>query len=211
MRSTLSCIVFAITVPLACQAQRWELGAIGGYGWNVNPSITSPLGSVEAGFPPRGTIGAVFGENEHRFVGGEIRYLFLFGGPELRSDGVRDGTSGHTNLITYDLLIHIRPGEHRLRPFLAAGAGIKVFSGQNFVAGPAPGVAHLADDTQVEPVISGGGGLKYRITRHFQARVDFRAYFSPLPHDVFRAPEMTSRFHGWLYGLVPTAGLSYVF
>jgi hypothetical protein len=39
-------------------AQTWKLGAVGGYGWYHNPSITNPPQSVRAGFPPRAALQA---------------------------------------------------------------------------------------------------------------------------------------------------------
>jgi hypothetical protein len=212
MRSTLCLVLFAFTAPLAGLAQQWELGGAGGYGWYVNPSISNPLGSAQAGFPPKATIGVVFGNNMYEYVGGELRYLFRFGGPELRSGGIQANMTGYTNLVTYDLLVHTRPRDVKLRPFFAAGAGIKVYTGTGIrsVDQPLLGFAVLTPSTQVEPAISAGGGLKYRLTKHAQARIDFRTYFSPLPNQIFRT-HGSSSIHGWVYDLVPMAGISYVF
>jgi hypothetical protein len=212
MRSTFCCIVVGLAAPLACLAQQWELGATGGFGWYVNPSIANAFGSAKAGFPAKGAIGAVFGNDMHDYVGGEIRYLLRFGGPELRSGGLQANLTGYTNLVVYDLLIHLRPRDENLRPFVAGGAGIKVFTGTGFASldQPLSGFALLMPTTQVEPAISAGGGLKYRFTRHAQARIDFRTYFSPLPHDIFRTLGF-SAVHGWTYDFVPMAGISYVF
>jgi len=212
MRFSLCAFLFVIATPIACLAQDWEVGGAGGYGWYANPSISTPLGSAQAGFTNRGVIGAVFGESPYEHWGGEIRYLLQFGGPELRLDGGRTNLPGHTNLVVYDFLVHMTRKEDKLRPFLAGGAGIKVFTGdgsyligqssQNFVT--------LVPHTQVEPVISAGAGLKYRATRHVQLRVDFRTYFSPLPDDIFRRSRNTV-LSGWAYNFVPMAGISYMF
>src|SRR6516165_513387 len=105
MRISLVLVVFAVTAPLACLAQNWEVGGAGGYGWYINPSITNPAGSAEAGFPPKGAIGAVFGNNMYEHVGGELRYLLRFGGPRLKFGGVQANMTGYTNLIVYDLLV----------------------------------------------------------------------------------------------------------
>ena len=212
MRSTLYCVVLSVTVPLVCFAQKWEVGGAGGYGWYVNPTISNSLGSADAGFPPKGAIGAVFGNNMYDYIGGEIRYLFRFGGPELKFGGIQTNMSGHTNLVNYDLLIHLKSRDNKFRPFFAGGAGIKVFSGTGsfFVNQPLAGFAVLKPHTEVEPVISAGGGLKYRFTKHALGRIDFRTYFSPLPNDIFRTPGF-SRIRGWVYDFVPMAGVSYVF
>jgi outer membrane protein with beta-barrel domain len=212
MHSTRFRVVLTLAASMVCAAQQWEAGAAGGYGWYINPSISNPSGSAEAGFPPKGAVGAVFGNNMYEHVGGEIRYLFRYGGPELRSGGVQSNLSGHTNLIGYDFLFHTTSRDNRLRPFLAAGAGVKVYTSTETtsVHDPLSHFAGITSLTDVEPVISGGVGVKYRFARHVLARIDFRTYFSPLPHDIFRTPA-GSKIHGWVYDFVPLLGLSYVF
>jgi hypothetical protein len=211
-RAALCGVVFAMTAPLACLAQEWELGGAGGYGWYVNPSISNPNGSAQAGFPPKGAISAVVGENLYEYVAGEIRYLFRFGGPELRSGGTQANMNGYTNLVTYDLLVHLRRSDEKLRPFIAGGAGIKIYTstGVHSENQSLSGFAVLTPHTQVEAAISAGGGLKYRLGRHAQARIDFRTYFSPLPDKIFKTQGVSS-IHGWVYDFVPMAGISYVF
>jgi hypothetical protein len=59
MRPALCSFTVAVTMSFVCQAQSWELGAIGGYGWYHDSSITNGLGSA----------------------------LFRFGGPELKPSG----------------------------------------------------------------------------------------------------------------------------
>jgi hypothetical protein len=193
-------------------SQNWEIGGTGGYGWYANPSISGAFGSAEAGFPAKGAIGAVFGNNMYEHLGGEVRYLFRFGGPQLKSDGIQYNMTGYTNLIAYDLLYHMKAKEAKLRPFIAGGAGIKVFTGTGnfFPSQPLADITHLIPHTQVEPVISAGAGLKYRFTRHAQFRIDFRTYFSPLPNEIFRRPP-SAAVYGWVYDFVPMAGISYVF
>jgi hypothetical protein len=206
-------IVLLVAAPMACLSQQWEIGGAGGYGWYSSPSISNGFGSsAQAGFPAKGAIGVVFGENQYEHLGGEIRYLFRFGGPELISDGTQATLRGYTNVVVYDFLFYATPKENKLRPFFAAGAGIKAFTGTGdfIVNQPLQGFARLVPHTQVEPAISAGAGLKYRITRHAQVRVDFRTYFSPLPDEIFRRPR-TAALRGWVYDFVPMAGISYLF
>src|ERR1700730_9554049 len=94
-------LVLAISISSVCRAQQWELGAVGGYGWYFNPSIahSTDTAVAQAGYPPRSAIGVVLGDNMYTYVGGEIRYLFRFGGPELQSGPIRASMSGSTNLV----------------------------------------------------------------------------------------------------------------
>jgi hypothetical protein len=214
MRLALCSFTLAVTIQLVCQAQPWELGAIGGYGWYHDSSIINGLGSAQAGIPPRAAFGVTLTENMYDYVGGEIRYLFRFGGPELRSSGIEANLDGHTNLVTYDFLFYTSSKESSIRPYIAAGAGIKVYTGLGSrfldLNQPLANLALLRPVNQVEPAISVGGGMKFRMPKRTQLRVDFRAYMTPLPDQLFR-PIGPSVIHGWLYDFVPLGGISYVF
>jgi hypothetical protein len=154
----------------------------------------------------------VFGEERFRYLGGEFRWLIRFGGPELQSNGITVTTPGHTNAITYDFLFHMTPRESRVRPFVAAGAGIKAYTGSfQDLPQPLSRLAVLRSVTQIEPAISAGGGLKFLLPEHIQLRLDFRALMTPLPNDVIRPIGPSSRIHGWVYDFVPLGGISYVF
>jgi len=214
MRFTLCSFALAATISSVCLAQPWELGAIGGYGWYHDSSIANATGSSQAGIPPRAAFGVTFTENMYNYVGGELRYLFRFGGPELKSSGIEANLRGHTNLVTYDFLFYTSSKESRIRPFVAAGAGIKVYTGLGprylDLNQPLTNFALLRPVNQVEPAISVGGGMKFLVAKRTQLRVDFRAYMTPLPDQLFR-PIGPSVIRGWLYDFVPLVGISYVF
>jgi len=205
-------LFFITTFSALGLAQTWEVGAVGGYGWYRNPTITNPTDSGRAGFPPRAAVGVVFGENPYNYIGGELRWLFRFGGPELRSNGITENPPGNTNTITYDFLFHMTPRESKLRPFVAAGAGIKVYSGSFLaVTQPLAGLALLRPVTQVEPAISVGAGLKYLLPKHVQLRLDLRMLVTPLPDSVILPTSPLTRIHGWVYDFLPLGGISYTF
>jgi len=75
---------------------------------------------------------------------------------------------------------------------------------------PLTNFALLRPVNQVEPAISVGGGMKFLMPKRTQLRVDFRAYMTPLPDQLFR-PIGPSVIRGWLYDFVPLVGISYVF
>ena len=214
MRLALCGFTFAVTMSFACRSQPWELGASGGYGWYHDPSIANGTGSAQSGFPAKAAFGVTLTQNMYNYVGGEIRYLFRFGGPELKSSGIEANLDGHTNLVTYDFLFYTSSKESSIRPFIAAGAGIKVYTGlgPRFLGlnRPLADLALLRPVNQVEPAISVGGGMKFLMPKRTQLRVDFRAYMTPLPDQLFR-PIGPSVIRGWLYDFVPLGGISYVF
>jgi hypothetical protein len=211
-------IVLALAASCPLIAQHWEIGALGGYGWYrnstiSNPTIANPQDSGTVGFPSRATLGVVFGETPYHHLGGEVRWLYQWGGPQIESNGIKTSMTGYSNLVTYDFVIYPVRSESGLRPYFAGGAGAKIYTGTGFRylgQGVTADLGLLRPVTQVEPAISVGGGVKYLLAKHVQCRLDFRAYLTPTPNEVIR-PTGFSAIHGWLSTLVPTAGLSYVF
>jgi hypothetical protein len=205
-------LFLATAVSSVCLAQTWEVGIVGGYGWYRNPSLANPPDSGSAGFPSRAAVGVVFGQDRYNYISGELRWLFRFGGPQLDSHGIKESATGYTNTATYDFLFHLTPRESDVRPFVAAGMGIKAFKDSSEdLNQPLAGLAVLRPIQQVEPAISVGGDLKYRLPRHVQLRVDFRTLMSPLPDRVIRTTSPSMRTHGWVYDFVPLGGISYAF
>lgn len=205
-------LVFTVLPPAGFAAQEWEVGAAGGFGWYADASINNPTGSAQAGLKPSFALGATFDQDMYNHVGGELRYTFRSGQPELKSHGTVVSGDGYTNVVTYDLLVYTSPRESKFRPFVAGGAGIKVYTSTNslYLTQPPATFAVLTRVNQVEPAISLGGGVKCMFAKHGEFRLDFRTYMTPVPNQVFR-PTGLSRIKGWLFDFVPLIGISYVF
>jgi hypothetical protein len=108
-------------------------------------------------------------------------------------------------------MVHLTPDESKFRPFAAVGAGINVFTNSAVpLQQPLGGIAVLARGTHVEPAISFDGGLKYRVRRHMQLRLDLRVYASPTPDRLIR-PVYPSHIKGWIFEFLPMAGVAYIF
>jgi hypothetical protein len=110
------------------------------------------------------------------------------------------------------VLFHPTNKEARIRPFVAAGGGIRLFraTGQENVNQPLSDFALLTNTNEVKPLISVGGGVKARLTDHTTIRVDFREYISPFPEELF-ATAPGAKIRGWLFDSLPMAGVSFVF
>ena len=215
MRLTLFNVALTLTLSPLCRAQGWEVGAVAGYGGYSNGTIVDNIGeSAGAGFHPGWALGAVLSEDPYNYIGGEVRYLFRWGSPELQFQGTRATIGGYSNLLVYDSLVHMRPQGKRIRPYVAGGAGVKVYTGSNprflTLTQPLVQFAALRPCTEVEPAVSIGAGLKYRVKRHVWLRADFRAYMTPLPGELFRTTRL-SAIRGWVYDFVPQVGVSYTF
>jgi hypothetical protein len=215
MRSiTLSCAAIALGLSSACVAQQrgWEVGGAVGFGIMRNTTIDNASGSATAGVDNRFVAGAVVGQDLYRHFSGELRYDFRDGDLVLKSGGQKVNMGGDSHLIHYDILFHPTNKEARIRPFVAAGGGIRLFraTGQEYANQPFSDFALLTNTNEVKPLISVGGGVKAKLTDHTAIRVDFREYISPFPEELF-ATAPGAKIRGWLFDSVPMAGVSFVF
>jgi hypothetical protein len=215
MRSIpLFCAAITLALSSACMAQErgWEVGGAAGFGIMRNATIDNASGSATAGFDNRFVAGAVIGQDLYQHFSGELRYTFRDDDLVLKSGGQKVNMDGDSHLVHYDVLFHPTTKESRIRPFLAAGAGIRLFrgTGQEYASQPFSDFALLTKTNEVKPLISVGGGVKTKLTEHTAIRVDFREYISPFPENLF-ATVPGSKIQGWLFDSVPMAGISFVF
>ena len=193
-----------------CMGQNWAVGVDGGYGVYHDVTIKNGGASADAGFGSRFAAGAVLTEDMYNHVGGELRYAFRDGDSELSSNGHKVNMDGFAQAIHYDFLFYATPRHTRLRPFVAAGAGIKRYDATSHVAQSFGNLGTLTHAHQVEGMLSVGGGLKVALSDRWVLRLDFRDYATPLPDKLF-APAMTANVHGWLHDFVPTIGVDWTF
>jgi hypothetical protein len=208
----LKCLIAAALFAAGCFAQDTEIGGAIGYGVYRDGSIYAPGGKAEAGIRNRFAAGVVFGEDLFNHLSGEIRYLYHDGHAFLSSGGVKADMQGQSHTLTYDLLFHLKDREHRMRPFFAAGGGAKGY----VVAGPAPfpqpipNIASLVTVDEWKPVISLGGGVKFRLYKNIILRGDFRDYLTTFPRrQIVPAANGTAR--GIFQQFTPFFGVSYTF
>jgi len=213
MRWLFSALI-SLGLAAACTAQErgWEVGGAIGFGVMHDASITNGSGSAGAGFDNRFVAGAVLGQDLYRHFSGELRYVYREDDLVLKTGGQKATTSGDSHLVHYDILFHPTTKESRVRPFLAAGAGIRYFrgTGEGDASQPLSNFAYLTNTNEVKPLISVGGGVKARLTEHTSFRFDFREYISPFPEALF-ATAPGAKIQGWLFDSVPTAGVSFIF
>ncbi len=75
---------------------------------------------------------------------------------------------------------------------------------------PLSNLVALTQINQLEPLISLGGGLKFRISQKAQMRFDFRDYATPRPDKLLAAPG-TVTINGWMHDFVFLCGISSIF
>ena len=191
---------------------QFEIGANIGYGFYRDGQIFSASETVDAGIRNRFAAGLNLGEDITDYVSGEVRYLYHDGHPFLQAPGVKTDIQGNSQAVTYAMLFHFKPREHRWRPFLAGGMGAKdyVIAGPAPFPQPIPQVAILTTNDVLKVVYDVGGGVKIRLIPHMQLRAEFRDYITTFPRQqIVPAPHNTAR--GIFEQFTPLVGVSYTF
>lgn len=193
-------------------AQHWEVGALGGGGFYLNNSVTGSRGTGTVGFQPGFSAGGWLGHHTAGRFGGEIRYLFQKNDLKVAGPSQTLTFGGQSHLIHYDFVIHTRSSEDRVRPYFAAGGGMKGYfgTGQEHAFQPLSNIAVPTHTSQWRPVVSFGAGVKWAIRSRLMLRAEVRDYVTQFPKDViFPAPG--NRIGGWAHDITPLIGLSYIF
>ena len=208
----ITCVPFLLAAALspAALAQTWEVGVGGGGSFFPSQTVNNPAGNATAGFNNGLAVSAWLGNNSGRKLGGELRYDYEKADLALSSGGTKATFAGRTNAIHYDFLLHLASDEASVRPFLAAGGGVKVYSGTGTESAvqPLSNIAFLTKTSETTALFSLGAGVKFNISRIAQLRLDMHDYMTPFPKNVI-APAAGSKVSGWVQDFVVMAGLSF--
>lgn len=196
----------------ACFAQPFEIGGAIGYGVYRDGTIFGAAASAQAGIRNRFAAGWLVGEDLYEHFSGEIRYLYQDGHPFLATASVKSDMQGQSHAFHYDLLFHLTRRDRKLRPFLAAGVGVKGY----IVAGPAPNpqalpnIASLVTRDEWKFLVAIGGGVKYRLHKNVVLRGDFLDYLTAFPKRQI-LPALNNTARGIFQQFTPMFGVSYCF
>jgi hypothetical protein len=195
--------------PLAL-AQKWEIGAGVGGDFYTSQTVSNPLGNADASLAKGVAVSGWLGNNTGQVLGGEMRYDFEKADLKLSGQGTSASFGGHTQAFHYDFLFHLAPPEAAVRPFVAAGGGVKVYSGTGTESEvqPLSSAAFLTKTNQIEGLISVGGGLKWTVGQNSLLRLEVHDYLTPFPKNVI-APAAGSKVGGWLQDFVVSVGFSF--
>ena len=211
MRFFLYIMTVALTVFPAF-AQKYELALAGGGSFYQSHTVTNPKGDASAGFD-NGWAGSVaVGNNMYQHVGGEVRYTYLHNDAKLSAGSAKATFGAESHAIHYDFLIHATPVGSTIRPYVAAGGGIKFYrgTGAEVPFQPLSNIALLTKTTEVQGLLSVGAGVKVALTRRMMFRVDVHDYITPFPSKII-TPALNSKASGWFNNIVATAGISFAF
>ena len=190
--------------------QGWYAGATAGYGFAPTVTITGPSGSANAGFDNGYAAGAFFGNDTYARWGGEVRYLFRQDDLKLESNSASTHFAAHSNILTGDLLWHLRPREATIRPFAEFGGGMRFVdgTGPESASQPLGRFAGLTHTTQTLPVADLAVGVKANFHTSWQLRIEVHDYVGPSPNKVI-APAPGATMSSWLNDIVGTVSIAY--
>jgi hypothetical protein len=206
---TLRLSLFLVTAAAAF-GQQWEVGGAVGGSFLPGVPVTGSMGSATAGFQS-GISGGVFvGQNLYRHFSGEIRYNFMQSNLKLSSGGTTATFDGNAHAIYYDVLIHTSRRESRTQLYAAVGGGMKIFRGTGKEAAlqPLSQFAYLTKTQTVKPMLSVGGGVKFKLSPHMSLRTEFRDFVTPFPKALI-TPAPGAKVGSMLHDFVPMVGISY--
>jgi opacity protein-like surface antigen len=207
-------VVSALAVVLTAEpgwAQKWEFGAGGGGSFYKSQTVTNGPANGSAGFSKGFVATAILGQNLYRHLSGEIRYTYGRNDLALASGGAKVSFAGQSHAICYEFLIHSAPAGAKVRPYVAAGGGAKMYQGtgtettyQNL-----SNLALLTRTQEWKGLLTFGGGVKYQVSKRALLRVEFRDYFTQFPKQVIE-PNRGSKVGSWIHNFVPMAGLTFL-
>ena len=195
----------ALAAGAACQAQGWEAGVAGGFGFYRDINLTGPPGNGRAGFGPRFLLSGFAGHQLAGPLSAEFRYTYQDGDLKVSSAGSEANLDGDAQSLHCDLLFHL-PHVPLIRPFIEAGGGLKIYSGSGSPSNqPLQQFAHLSSAHQAIPLITWGAGFSIPITHRLRARFDFRDFATPFPDRVI-VPAPGIKAGGWLHDFAGMIG-----
>ena len=209
---SLTFLAFAVGAPAAF-AQKWEVGVGAGGSFLTSDTIANPAGNADATRQPGLALSAWLDNTiGSGLFAGEIRYDHENGDLKLSSGGVNAKFASQSNAVHYDFLYNFSSSEAAVRPFVAAGGGVKWYSGTGTeqVYQPLSNIAVFSDVRDMRALVSVGAGVKFNIAKTVLMRLEVHDYLTPFPSTLI-APVSGSSVSGWLQDFVVSAGFSFGF
>jgi hypothetical protein len=210
MKTLQMLLVGSAVLASSALAQSWEVGAGVGGGFYTSQTVSSPFGSASAKIQ-NGLAGSVWlGNTWQGHWSGELRYDYGMGDLSLSSGGTTATFAARSQQFHYDVAWHATSSESRIRPYVAVGAGVKLYqgTGAQVLYQPLSNIALLTQQQDLTPLVSAGGGIKFQLSPHVQIRLDVHDYLTPFPNKVI-TPNAGAKVGGWLQDIVPMIGISY--
>lgn len=198
-------------VSTAAFAQNWEAGFSGGYALSRLSTVRSGAVSATTGVDDGWAAGAYVANDMYRFVSGEVRYTFQKENFVYNAAGSKTVARAVSHAVHYDVLLHVTSKESSVRPFLALGAGVKDYRSTGpQVSPPVNALIVPVVGSELKPMLSGGVGVKFRLSSRALFRIDLRDYATPNPSKLL-VPAFGASAGGWVQDFVGLAGFGVSF
>ena len=209
-RAALVCCCALLAVPLLAQP-KYEVGLLGLISSYQSVDVTAPSGTGKTGADFGGGGGFLVGQTGDHW-GGELRYLFYRNNFTVDAGSAEASLAGQSHTIHYDVLYHFSDADANVRPFLAAGFGVKVFqpTGEEQENQAGSDLVLLTRTTQTRPVGDFGAGVKVKVGGRGLFRAEFRDYVSQTPTEVL-APSLGADVGDVLHQWTALFGFSWTF
>ena len=175
-------------------------------------SLTSSVTSGDAGFN-NGLGGSIWiGNNMYNKLSGEFHYDYQMNDLKLTSGGTNVTFGGKSHAFHYDLLYHFTKRSAKVRPYVLAGGGFKLYQGTGTESAfqVLSKLAILTKTNEMKPMVTFGGGLKFALSQHVNLRLEVRDNMTQFPTRII-LPVNGANPSGWLNNFVPLIGISFVF
>lgn len=199
-------------LPVTAAAQKWEVGAAGGGSFYTSNDVEKGNSSVKASFEP-GFVASFFVSQEMgRHWGGDLRYDFARNNAKLDGAGGKATFGAQSHSIHYDFLLFFSPAGNKTRAFISFGAGIRQFrgTGNEGTTQALSEYALLTKSSDTTPMASVGVGVKFRVGKNSNVRIEVKDYITPQPTKVI-TPNRGASLSGWIHNFLPMVGVTYVF
>ncbi len=194
-------------------AQQYEVGALGLISDYTSVNVSNPTQSGTVG-PTFGFSGGfLLGQTINNHWGGEFRYVYFRNDLELNSSSGDAKLGGQSHAIHYDVLYYLNEPDSSVRPYAAAGFGMKYYQGTGSEDPFQPGsdLALLTKTGEVMPAGDFGLGVKWRIGRRTTFRLEFRDYITGVPKKVIAESPGAEIDGSILHHWAPFFGITWTF
>ena len=191
---------------------KFEIGGAVGFSFYQSKNVTSASTTGTAGFD-NGLAGNVWiGNNMYNKLSGEFHYDYEMNDLKLSSGGTNVTFSGKSHAFHYDVLYHFSKRNAKVRPYVLAGGGFKLYQGTGTESAfqALNKFAILTKTTESKPMVTFGGGVKFALSQHINLRLEVRDNMTAFTSKLI-LPVNGASTPGWLNNFVPLVGISFVF
>jgi len=194
------------------QEPKFEVGGGVGGSFYQSKSLTSASATGTAGLDNGLSGNFWIGNNMYDKLSGEFHYDYEMNDLKLSSGGTNVTFSGKSHAFHYDLLYHFTKRTAKVRPYVLAGGGFKLYQGTGTESAfqALNKFAVLTKTNELKPMVTFGGGVKIAVSKRVNLRLEVRDNMTPFISKII-LPVNGASTPGWMNNFVPLIGISFVF